>query len=109
MEKAKFTIIDDRLDYRKQFGLIHTETNELIGSCYVVHDFKYYKIFCVEILESFQGKGYGTLMLKDIIKKYKSKRKPLWLWVSKDNRIAIHLYKKLGFKTAKNNVMFYSE
>ena len=97
METVKLTIIED-YGSKKEYRLIHTETNEVIGGCSVTECDSDYKIFHVKILESFQGNGYGTLMLKYIIKEYESKGKPLWLWVSKDNRIAISLYKKLGFK-----------
>ena len=50
------------------------------------------------IYHEFQHKGFGTLMLKRIIRKYRNDNKPLVLYVYKDNKIAISFYEKLGFK-----------
>ncbi len=47
----------------------------------------------IYIEEEFRGKGLGT----DIIKKIISQNKVVYLWVYKENKIALSLYKKLGF------------
>lgn len=43
--------------------------------------------------EEYRNKGIGT----DIIKKIKNNNKIIYLWVYKENKQAISLYKKLGF------------
>lgn len=44
------------------------------------------------IFEPYQNKGYGTQVVKELMKKgYKS------LWVRSDNPRAIHVYEKCGF------------
>jgi RimJ/RimL family protein N-acetyltransferase len=44
------------------------------------------------IFEPYQNKGYGTIIVKDLIQQgYTS------LWVKSDNKRAIHVYEKCGF------------
>ena len=85
-----------------RYHLMDTETKDLLGRCEVIPGWyqgtKANEIWSVKIFEEFQRKGYATLMLKRIIKKYKGNVTPLRLYVYKDNDIAIHLYKKLGFE-----------
>ena len=57
----------------------------------------YMYIWAVEILEQHRGKGMGSKMLTEIL----SDKKKYILQVEKDNKIAIKLYKKLGFKIKK--------
>lgn len=52
----------------------------------------------VEVVENMRGKGYGTKIMKWMMKEYPIK----WLNVAKDNEVAINLYKKLGFKRTQN-------
>lgn len=88
--------------YKYYYELKDTETKNCLGRCAVVPEI--YKgievlvIWSVRIYEKFQRKGFATLMLKRIIKKYQSDERPLLLHVFKDNEIAIHLYEKLGFE-----------
>lgn len=50
--------------------------------------------------KNFQGKGYGKSVLPLLIKKIKSElnTKTLYLSVNEKNKIAISLYKKIGFE-----------
>ena len=48
----------------------------------------------IYIEEKFRNKGIGTSIIKDIIRK----NSIVYLWVYKENKQAISLYKKLGFK-----------
>lgn len=41
-------------------------------------------------------KGYGTLVIKDIVRKYKDKYNLIYCFVDKDNIGAIEFYKKVG-------------
>lgn len=49
------------------------------------------------IYEPYQNKGYGTAIVKTLIKDYGIN----CLWVNADNDKAIHVYEKCGFKTIK--------
>lgn len=51
------------------------------------------------IFEPYQNKGYGTEVIKNLINRgYKS------LWVRSDNKRAIHVYEKCGFKKADTHM-----
>ncbi len=54
------------------------------------------EIWSLRIIESQHNKGYGTRMLQEFLNDYKE-NKPLYLYVYKDNEIAIKLYEKVGF------------
>lgn len=84
----------------KNFELINVKTNNIIGKCMTIEDFMCDFLFDVMIYNQFQNNGYGTLMIKELIKSYK---KPLSLYVDKSNKKAIHIYKKLGFKTISHD------
>ena len=49
------------------------------------------------IYESYQSKGYGTEIVKVLIKDYGIN----CLWVNDDNTKAIHVYEKCGFQKVK--------
>lgn len=55
-----------------------------------------FEIWSLKIYEPYRRKGYATRMLKEFIAQFKSD-KPLSLYVLKGNKIAIHLYEKVGF------------
>lgn len=84
------------------YHLTDTKTKDFLGRCQVspgwYHGEKVNEIWNVRIFDEFRRKGYATLMLSRIIKKYKRDVLPLVLYVAKDNDIAMHLYKKLGFE-----------
>lgn len=87
---------------RTHYQLIDTETRDYIGRCMIKYGTyngnRVLELWSVLIFDKFQKQGYGTLMLKRIIKKYKKNELPLVLYVYKTNKIAIHLYEKLGFQ-----------
>lgn len=84
--------------YGDRYGLKDTETQKYLCECEVWSRINRIEIWCVKTFEEFQRKGYATIMLQRVIKKYRSCEKPLLLYVYKDNHIAIHLYEKLGFE-----------
>lgn len=52
------------------------------------------------IFEPYQNKGYGTKVVKDLVKQgYKS------LWVRSDNKHALYVYEKCGF--VKGNTFMF--
>ena len=87
----------------RYYRLMEMETGEFLGRCLVTKLPHRYEFWDFRIFEEFQGKGYGTLMLKEIIKRYTKYGKPLVLYVYKNNDIAIHLYKKLGFEITRSS------
>ena len=54
----------------------------------------------VHILEEHRGKGYSNEMMRELIEEAArlSVDKKLYLYVSKYNKVAIHVYEKAGFK-----------
>jgi len=52
------------------------------------------------IYEPYQNKGYGTRILKELMRMYMLTN----LWVEADNDRAIHIYEKLGFKKTKSTM-----
>lgn len=55
-----------------------------------------YEIWSLGIMGKHRRKGYATQMLMEFIQQFKHD-KPLVLYVYKTNKIAIHLYEKVGF------------
>lgn len=54
------------------------------------------------------GKGIGTMLLKNILRVAKSKNiQYVWAWVLKRNKIAQHVFKKLGFQDFKETVRIF--
>jgi len=49
------------------------------------------------IFEPYQGKGYGTEVVRELTEKYGL----IDLWVNADNARAIHVYEKCGYKIEK--------
>lgn len=54
-------------------------------------------IYDVMILPEYRGRGYANIMLKLALDK--CKQRPVRLYVSKENEVAINLYKRNGFIT----------
>ena len=71
--------------------------NVLVGKCSVF--LEDYCLCDVEIEESYQNQGYGTAMIKAVIKYMNNK--PLWLFVYEFNLRAIRVYEKCGFTVNK--------
>lgn len=51
------------------------------------------------IFEPYQNKGYGTQVVKELLKRGYN-----CLWVRSDNPRAIHVYEKCGFKKAETQM-----
>ena len=72
--------------------LINKATNEVIGFEVVEKPDNY---LAIEIPnKKYRGYGFGSLLLEDAIKKHGCKK----LYVAKDNKIAIKMYKNRGFE-----------
>jgi len=55
-------------------------------------------LYDFEIKSELCGQGYGTKVMEYLIDKYKIKA----LNVTRDNKVAIRLYEKFGFKVTQN-------
>jgi ribosomal protein S18 acetylase RimI-like enzyme len=73
-------------------------TNTTIADCRVNDHGNYYFLFNFTVNREHRNKGFGTRILKYILRK--AADKPVELTVVKSNEVAMHLYEKLGFKRA---------
>lgn len=96
--------VSDKSKGTTDYSFVETETGERIGRCSMYKYHNRYELWNVRIFPGFKQQGYGTKMLKEIIRRYKRfiKDKPLILYVYKTNNVAIHLYESLGFKITKD-------
>jgi len=83
---------------RKNYQMI-IYNDEIIG-CLLLERNQINEIY---IEEEYRNKLIGTNIINDII----LKNKETYLWVYKDNRKAIELYKRLGFKVIKKTEQSY--
>ncbi|HJF16014.1 MAG TPA: GNAT family N-acetyltransferase [Globicatella sulfidifaciens] len=74
--------------------------NEIIGTCSIEVHPKVIYLFAVAIKKRQQNKGFGTKAIAQLTTYLTQKyRRPLQIQADKDNKKAIKLYQKLGFKT----------
>ena len=86
-EKEHFVEIDIKLSDGTLIGTAEIEPNEKMLERFV-------------IFEPYQNKGYGQMVLSDLIDAYGIKK----LWVRSDNERAIHVYEKAGFGRTKEKM-----
>src|SRR5699024_11441807 len=78
-----------------QFYIQH----EIIGTCSIEVHPKVIYLFAVEIKKKQQNKGFGTKAIAQLTTYLTQKySRPLQIQADKDNKKAIKLYKKIGFK-----------
>lgn len=66
-----------------------------IGECMLTHYEKAYDfLYNFVIYEQYRNQGYGQTALLDLINKYNFR----YLNVEENNKVALHIYKKFGFK-----------
>ncbi len=67
-------------------------------------------ILLIAVKKEFQGKGFGKLLLEHFIEICKNKNtKKIFLEVSTDNKKAVNLYKRYGFKDFSIRKKYYSD
>lgn len=68
------------------------------------------EIESIAVLKNYQGDGYGKLLMSEILNNsYNNGVKSISLTVTEKNKIAVNLYKKLGFEiTSSFNVVTYT-
>ena len=82
--------------YKKHFDSIKGEivvdrnTDKLAGYVFVMNMF----IYTLFVYPEYRGYNLGNILTRNAVKNYNARK----LWVSKDNKVAINLYKKHGFK-----------
>lgn len=85
----------------KVFSFIDTSTDSIIGCCFAEISDSQVMPFGICIHPDFQGQKLGQYMFSLLIKDYLLQyEKPILLQVSGSNENALHIYRKLGFKTA---------
>ena len=80
----------------QEIELFHGETK--IGEAEI--DIKNHMLARLSIFEPYQNKGYGTEIVKELVKKYNLNN----LWVNATNSRAIHVYEKCGFRISKSTM-----
>ncbi len=65
-----------------------------------------YTIRQVEVLPEFRGQGEGKYLLVEMLKYLIPKKLPIILYVDPNNKVAISLYKKVGFQLVKTGTTF---
>ncbi|HAN17279.1 MAG: hypothetical protein A2X13_00340 [Bacteroidetes bacterium GWC2_33_15] len=75
----------------------NTETNEIIGSSWMTFDGRRIHLHHIGVLPPYQNKGFGKLLTRESLKFAKEKGYQIKLEVHQTNKIAIDIYKKLGF------------
>ena len=96
-EKLKYKKVKKDLNYRDYYLIIIE--NDIAG-CLLIKKNTINEIY---IIPKYRNMGIASEIIKDVINTYKE----TYLWVFKDNKEAINLYKKLGFKVIKENELSY--
>ncbi|MBE5947974.1 MAG: GNAT family N-acetyltransferase [Lachnospiraceae bacterium] len=85
----------------KIFSFIDTATGNTIGCCFTAISDMQVMPFGICIHPDFQGQKLGQYMMSLLLNNYLFQYgKPILLQVSGSNENALHIYRKLGFKTA---------
>ena len=69
------------------------------------------EIIHLEVVKAFQNLGIGTKLIKNLEKKYENieKNVQVFLETNKNNKIAINLYEKMGYKTYNERKNYYMQ
>lgn len=83
----------------KYHNLKISVNNQIIGYAITQYVLDEATLFNIAIHPDYQGKGYGQLLLEQLIEGLVKKGiMTLWLEVRESNASALHLYDKLGFQ-----------
>lgn len=88
------------------YWLTHYSGNEPSGSLRVEKYEDTYVIREVIVDPEHRGKGIGRAMMEHLLQFLKPKGKDIFLYVDPENKIAISLYKSLGFALIKKGARF---
>jgi perosamine synthetase len=81
------------------YTLVCYEEDKVIGYGHIDFEGKAWLGIC--ILNEYQGKGYGRILMKKLLEYVDSKKMDVYLTVDSDNILAIELYLKNGFQISK--------
>ena len=87
---------DDYLKTKTGEIIIDTTNNQVIGFVLVKLNNK--NIGPLKVIKEYRGQGFGDLLFKDAVTKYRGKQ----LGVYKDNQVAMKIYKKYCFKEVED-------
>ena len=91
--------------YRGELFALYDEDLKTV-SVVTQEDDDIYEIKNIATYEKYQGKGYGTYMIKHIIENYKNKCKTLLVGTGEDKRI-ISFYESFGFRYSHTEKDFF--
>ena len=88
--------------------LIFIDNDKIVGfiNYYLMYD--RIEIANFNVLEEYQNKYIGSSLLDYLIKKYSNKIENITLEVKSDNKKAIYLYEKMGFKRVSKRIGYYN-
>lgn len=72
-------------------------TGHIVGTSWMTYDGRRIHLHHFAIRPSHQGKGWGKILALESLQHARKRSCPVKLEVHDENRIAIHLYKSLGF------------
>ena len=78
--------------------LLYIDNDKIIGFINYYLMYEKIEIANFNVLKEYQNEHIGYSLLDYLIKTYNGKVDNITLEVKKDNEIALHIYKKLGFK-----------
>ncbi len=92
-------VIKESLDMGGEFlVMIDTTTNNLVGTSWMTFDGRRLYLHHFGINPDFQNQGLGQKLASATMNLAKQKNRQIKLEVHRNNKAAIKLYKKLGFK-----------
>ena len=101
-EKIRNYVHNEVLEYLHFFELI--EVSSSIVGCVLVRPYQDgYLLDEIYLEKEYRNLGIGSSILKDKTMQFS----PLYLWVYKDNKKAISLYKRIGFLVKEETVIRY--
>ncbi len=114
IENSVFSKFDYPLNKRnfsyhieKKHIFVTVNKNEVYGYILFFEYKKSIRIYSIAVAIEYLGLGYGTELIRYLMKIAENKSKKLTLEVKVDNIKAINLYKKLGFVTIKLLISYY--
>ncbi len=88
-----------------QYQLILLD-DQPIGRLYIHRRMDEIRIMDITLLPEFRGRGFGTVLLKNILDEATNKCLPVGIHVERFNP-AQHLYERLGFRLAEDKGMYF--
>lgn len=101
------TVIDAEFDEEASTYYYYIEDN-FIGSCSICDETYVINIYDVYVEPEYRNRGYGSIILSDVLWDLINSGKRIQLQVSGQNKAALKLYKKCGFTTT-DTIILYSQ